>query len=77
MSLIKTQLKQHIKTLLTDMRIRTEVSDDEFADRLSTLIDNYIKSATITVPAGIPVSTTGTSVAQTGASTAPITATIN
>ncbi|MCP4123687.1 MAG: hypothetical protein GY751_18210 [Bacteroidetes bacterium] len=77
MALIKTQLKQDIKTLLTDMRAKTDVSDDEFSDRLSTLIDNYIKSATITIPAGIPVSTAGTAAAQTGASTAPVTATIN
>ncbi len=77
MALVKTQLKQNIKTLLTDMRTKTNVSDDEFADRLSTLIDNYIKSATIIVPVGIPVSTVGTAATQTGASTAPVTATIN
>ena len=38
---------------------------------LATAIDDYIKSATVTVNTGIPVSTTGTSVAQTGATTAP------
>ncbi len=74
MALVKPQLKNSILTLLTNMRERTNVSDDEFADRLSTMIDNYIKSATVTVPSGIPVNTTGTSIAQTGASTAAVTA---
>lgn len=77
MALVKATLKTQIKTLMTDMRTRESNADDEFADRLATLIDGYIKSATITVPAGIPVSTTGTAVAQTGASVSPETATIS
>ena len=40
----KTELKQSIRALLTDMRERTEVSDDEFAERLAGIIDAYIKS---------------------------------
>lgn len=58
------------------MREREQVSDTEFAERLSTIIDRYIKSATITVPAGITVSTTGSAAAQTGATTATAIATI-
>jgi hypothetical protein len=77
MALVKATLKSQIKSLMTDMRAREENSDDEFADRLSTIIDNYVKSATITVPAGQSVSTTGTAVAQTGATITPINATIN
>lgn len=73
----KTELKQSIHELLGDMRKRTEVSDDEFAERLAGIIDEYIKSATITVPAGIPVSTTGGPTAQTGATTAATTASIS
>lgn len=59
------------------MRERTEVSDDEFARSLAGIIDGYIRSATITVPAGIAVSTTGSPTAQTGATTATATAQIS
>ena len=72
----KTELKQSIRALLTDMRERTEVSDDEFAERLAGIIDAYIKSATVTVPSGIPVSTAGSATSQTGATTATATAKI-
>lgn len=77
MALVKSTLKANILGLMSDMRTREANADEEFADRLSTLIDDYIKSATITVPAGQAVSTTGTAAAQTGATTAPITATIS
>ncbi|MBS5643373.1 MAG: hypothetical protein KHW63_05585 [Alistipes sp.] len=70
MPLNKQKFKNDILSLLTQMRERTEKSDEEFAERLASLIDGYIKSATITVPAGIAVSTTGSPTAQTGATTA-------
>ena len=44
MALDKTGLKDGIKTLLTDMRTRDVVSDDEFATRLSNLIDVFVKT---------------------------------
>lgn len=77
MALNKEALKTDILTLLTGMRDCTEVSDKEFAATLASLIDAYIKSATITVPAGIAVSTTGSPTAQTGTTTATATATIS
>lgn len=77
MALVKTVLKQEILSLLTSMREKTEVSDDELAGRLATAFDSYIKSATVTVAAGIAVSTTGSPTAQTGATTAPGTGTIS
>ena len=73
----KTELKQSIHELLGEMRKRTEVCDDEFAERLAGIIDAYIKSATVTVPSGIPVSTAGTATSQTGATTATATAKIS
>ena len=73
----KTELKQSIRALLTDMRERTEVSDDEFAERMAGIIDAYIKSATVTVPSGIPVSTAGSATSQTGATTVTATAKIS
>ena len=76
MPLVKPTLQQGILALLSEMRQRTEVSDSEFAERLATLIDTYIKSATITIAAGVPVATSGSPTAQTGATTAPAIATI-
>jgi len=67
MALVKAILKNGIKSLLTDMRTKEEVSDDEFAEQLATLIDAYIKSGTVTVAAGIAVATS----AGAGATTAP------
>jgi hypothetical protein len=77
MSLNKPVLKNGIKTLLDDMLNREENSNDEYADRLSTLIDTFVKSATVTVAIGIPVSTAGSAISQTGATTSTGTATIS
>lgn len=72
MALIKANLKNEIKGILTDMRNKEQVSDEVFAEKLSTAIDGYIKSATITV-AGVV--TVGSAATQT--QTAPVTATIS
>lgn len=74
--LVKANLKKDILNLLTSSRSLTEVNDSEFAESLATIIDAYIKSATITVPAGITVSTTGSPTAQTGTTTGSAIATI-
>lgn len=77
MALVKDTLKADILTLLTGMREKTEVSDDELAGKLATAIDKYIKTATVTVAAGIAVATSGSPTSQTGATTAPGTGTIS
>jgi hypothetical protein len=77
MALVKATLKNGIKALLTNMRTKEEISDDEFADQLATLIDTYIKSATVTVAPGIAVSTAGSAAAQTGETTSLGTGTIS
>ena len=77
MPLQKPALKAGIKQLLQDMMSREEASFDEFADRLSTLIDTYVKTGTVTVAAGIAVATAGSATAQTGATSAPGTGTIS
>lgn len=51
--LAKTALKGEIKQLMTDMRTRTEISDDEYAERLSNAIDAFVKTATIKYNAGL------------------------
>lgn len=62
---------------MKDMMEREEPSYDEFADRLSDLIEQYVKTGTVTVAQGIPVSTTGTAAAQTGVTTSTGTGTIS
>lgn len=77
MALNKAALQAGILQLMTDMRKKTEVADAEYAERLSTLIDDYVKTGMVTVALGIPVSTTGSATAQTGATTATGTGTIS
>lgn len=80
MTLIKANLKNAIKSALdigsdASQNLENPVDPDALREQqagaIATAIDDYIKSATITVPAGIPVSTTGTATAQTGATTSP------
>ncbi len=53
MALDKTALKNDFLQILTDMRERTEVSDEEFAERWATAIDDYVKEATIIYTTGL------------------------
>jgi hypothetical protein len=62
-------MKTSVEQLLTDMMTRDTDSVSEFADRLTTIVEVFVKSGTVTVSAGISVSTTGTAAAQTGATT--------
>lgn len=77
MALNKPALKNGIKQLLTEMETKNEDAKDDFATELSNLIDTFVKGATVTVAAGIPVATAGTATSQTGATTATGTATIS
>lgn len=43
----------------------------DLAQVISDQVDTYIKTGTVTTPAGVAVATTGTAAAQTGATTAP------
>ncbi|AUS04480.1 hypothetical protein [Pseudotamlana carrageenivorans] len=53
MALNKTQLQADIKNLLTEMMQRENTSIDEFAERLSNSIDDYVKSASIQYNSGL------------------------
>jgi hypothetical protein len=46
------------------------MNKQDLADRLAAIIDAQIKTALVTVKAGIAVSTTGSASAQSGATTA-------
>jgi len=69
MALNKQALKQGIIALQQDMQRKTDTSMEEYAERLASLIDAFVKSGEVTVGAGIPASTAGTATAQTGATT--------
>ena len=57
MPLDKNILKQGIKAMSSKFRNNENLTDDDYAEELSTLIINTIKSATVTVNPGIPVAT--------------------
>lgn len=59
MALNTPQLQADIVTIVTDMRTRTEVSDSEFANRLATVIETYVKTATIIYTTGLIAPTGG------------------
>ncbi len=72
----KTTFTTNLKQLLNDCKTG-EKSSEDFADGLVGLIEDFIKSATVTVDEGIPVSTTGSAAAQTGKTTSAGTGTIS
>ena len=55
MALNKEQLKQGIIRLQQDMLTKTDNSIEEYADRLTSLIHDFVKSGKVTVDAGISV----------------------
>ncbi len=63
MALDKATLKAKLKAI--------DPSDGDVVDKMVDAIDEYIKGATVTVAAGIPVSTAGSAAAQTGTTTSP------
>ena len=69
MALNKQALQQGIIRLQQDMQRKTDASMEEYAERLASLIDAFVRSGEVTVAAGISVSTAGTATAQTGATT--------
>lgn len=73
MALNKEALKQGIIALLQDMITKTDNSIEEYAERLASLIDDFVKGGEVTVKSGIPLQA-GT---YTGATTSTGTGTIN
>ena len=77
MPIIDKMISAEIIAFMTAGQDSGTLTDDttskikEFADNLAGVISNAIKSATVTVNAGIPVTTAGSPTAQTGSTTAP------
>jgi hypothetical protein len=53
MALNKEVLKSRIAEIMTDMMEREDTSIDEFATRLSSAIDVYVKQATVVYTGGL------------------------
>ena len=69
MALNKQALQQGIIALQQDMQRKTDASMEEYAERLASLIDAFVRSGEVKVAAGITVSTAGTAAAQSGTTT--------
>ena len=65
----KQALKQGIIALQQDMLTKTDAGMEEYAERLASLIADFVKTGEVTVQPGIQVSTAGTAAAQSGATT--------
>lgn len=81
MAIDQNNIKTEIRSMLQGFKDKTtkeeaDTTMDEFSDQLATIIQDAILSSTITVPTGIPVATTGTASAQTGATTSSVIASI-
>jgi len=78
MAMNKTTLGTAIANKIMDSEAPQDIKDAITASwiDIAEIIINHIKTATITVATGIPVSTTGTAAVQTGATTATASATI-
>jgi hypothetical protein len=70
MALSDATLKTNLLNLFNQMK-NAPMSEADYADALAKIIDAQIKTATVTVAAGIPVATAGSEVAQKGATTGP------
>jgi len=68
--------KTNLKALLKENK-ESEKGSDHFAEKLVDLIKTYITGATVTVAAGIHVTTAGSATAQTGATDSTGTGTIS
>ena len=77
MALNKQALKAGIISLQQDMQRKTDASMEEYAERLASLIDSFVKSGEVTIAPGISVTTAGTAASQTGATTSEGKGTIN
>ena len=77
MPLVKATLASGLKTRIAAIDAKSGSISDKIADIVADEVDKYIKTATITVAAGVPVATAGSAAAQTGATTAPAIATIS
>ena len=68
-------LNKPIDEKMSDSEVKQRLASD-LASAIADGVDAWIKTGTVTVQPGIPVSTAGSPTAQTGATTGPGTGTI-
>jgi hypothetical protein len=68
--LVQAALEQNLLTLFNRMK-EAEMSEADFAGELAKIINDHIKTASVTVNPGIPVATAGSAAAQSGTTTGP------
>lgn len=76
---LKADILDILNTPITEQSSDAEVKNNfatKLADAIGDRLDTWIKTGTVTVQPGIPVSTAGSPVSQTGATTGPGTGTI-
>jgi hypothetical protein len=77
---LKTKIKEAFDAPIDEKSDSNKVKQDlanAIADAIADGVDAWIKTATVTVQAGIAVATAGSPTAQTGATTSPGTGTIS
>ncbi len=78
MAISNSVIKEQIFVLINNTKVmEQEESQQAFAQGIADIIEAAIKSATVTVAAGIAVATTGSAAAQTGATTSTGTGTLS
>ncbi|MDR0374625.1 MAG: hypothetical protein LBH85_02760 [Treponema sp.] len=65
MALVESALKSSLLSLFNQMK-QSEMSEENFAGNMAKIINDHIKTATVTVKEGIPVSTSGGAGATSG-----------
>ena len=76
---LKSDILEILNTPISEKSSDVEVKNNfatKLADAIGNRLDTWIKTGTVTVQPGIPVSTAGSPTAQTGATTGPGTGTI-
>lgn len=79
MALNKTSLEQELQAAFdveSDVEVDPAQARARMAKAIADAVDRFVKSGTVTVSPGIPVSTAGSATAQTGATTGTGTGTI-
>jgi hypothetical protein len=68
--LVQAALEQNLLTLFNQMK-QAEMSEADFAGELAKIINDHIKTASVTVNPRIPAATAGSAAAQIGATAGP------
>lgn len=78
MAIVKEAIETQINSIIDSTKaLKPEEAQKKFSSDLANVIVSALKSAIVTIQAGIPVTTVGSPTTQTGATTAPGTGTLS